>query len=213
MCIICDPARKEEMEAATHLYCNGCPTVTHIPVLPNLTALYCRGCPLLTTLPALPDLAVLESRNCPLLTALPELPKLEQLSCVRCPLLTAIPALSELKILACYECPLLATLSALPNLVYLNCRDCPLLASLPVPLPHLTRLYCDLWINHPLNERFPAAQKAAHILARRRLKKLRYVRFKKFISTPQYSAYLNSPGHVGHRIETAQLCKLGSERS
>jgi len=181
------------MEAAAHLNCDNCPNVTAIPVLPNLQ--------------------VLKSRNCPSLAVLPVLPKLEQLSCSKCPLLTAIPALSELKILYCFNCPSLATLRALPNLVYLNCHGCPLLSSLPVPLPHLTRLYCDKWIDHPLNERFPAVQKAARTLERRRLKKLRYTRFKKFISTPAYSAYLNSPGHIGHRIETAQLRRLGSERA
>jgi len=74
-------------------------------------------------------------------------------------------------------------------------------------------LWCDPWIDHPLNKRFPAARQAALTLERRRLKKLRYVRFKKFISTPAYSAYLNAPGHVGHRIETAQLRKLGSART
>jgi len=213
MCILCDPTRRAEMEAATHIYCYSCPNVTRIPFLSNLTHLYCSGCMSLATIPVLPNLQVLQSRECPSLAVIPALPKLEQLSCSKCPLLVTIPALSELKILYCIKCPLLATLRALPNLVYLNCHGCPLLSSLPVSLPHLTRLYCDKWIDHPLNERFPAVQKAARILARRRLKKLRYTRFKKFISTPAYSAYLNSPGHIGHRIETAQLRRLGSERT
>jgi len=84
--------------------------------------------------------------------------------------------------------------------------------TIPV-LPKLRNLVCNRSINHPLNERFPKIQKAARTLTRRRLKKLRYARFKKFISTPAHSAYLNSPGHVGRRIETAQLRKLGSERT
>jgi len=192
MCIICDPSRKEEMEAAAVLVCEGCLFVTAIPLLPMLRHLYCKACPSLSTIPALPNLVSLDCTGCPLLEAIPELPKLDNLFCG--------------------DCPLLATLPGLPRLVDLFCEKCPSLASIPA-LPKLTYMECDPWIDHPLNHYLPAFQKAARTLARRRVKKLRYVRFKKFISTPAYSAYLNSPGHIGHRIETAQLRKLGSERT
>jgi len=172
MCIICDPARKEEMETATVILCSGCPHVARIPVLPRLQYLDCAGCSSLTTISVLPNLTYLY----------------------------------------CYKCPSLVALPVLPNLFTLWSYGCPSLVALP-EIPNLTALRCDKWIDHSLNPRFPAVQKAARTLERRRLKKLRYTRFKKFISTPQYSAYLNAPGHVGHRIETAQLRKLGSERT
>lgn len=155
----------------------------------------------------------LNCHDCPLLTTIPVLPNLVSLYCSNCPNLATIPVgLAKLEILTCRECPLLTRLPALPRLRALYCNECPSLAALPA-LPALEHLDCDPWINHHLNERLRSVRKAARTLARRRLKKLRYVRFKKFISTPAYSAYLNAPGHIGHRIETAQLRKLGSERT
>jgi len=160
----------------------------------------------------IPDLHTLNIRGCPLIKNIPVLPRLAQLWAGHCPLLATIPELPRLRVLGCWDCPLLASLPVLPSLMILESNKCPALKSLPV-LPELTRLTCDSWINHRLNDRLPAVQRIARTLVRRRLKKLRYVRFKKFISTPVYSAYLNAPGHVGHRIETAQLRKLGSERT
>jgi len=192
MCIVCDPARKEEMEAATTVALSGCANVVRVPALPSAKALFCARCPSLVTFSVLSNLT--------------------SLFCFNCPNLTTIPAMPNLVHLFCYNGPNLTTIHELPKLERLDCAGCPLLTALP-KLSMLHDLNCDDWIDHPLNERFPVVQKAARTLARRRLKKLRWVRFKKFISTPQHSAYLNSPGHVGHRIETAQLRKLGSERT
>lgn len=213
MCIGCEPQLTEqeimESERVRYMYC---PLLAAIPLLPNMVTLICHSCPLLVTIPVLPKLKHLTLMDCPLLVTIPVIHQLEMLSIRQCSSLTSLPVLPSLRILACASSPSLETLPELPNLQTLICSGCPRLASLPV-LPKLMTLDCDPWINHPLNEELPEVQKAARTLARRRLKKLRYVRFKKFISTPAHSAYLNSPGHVGHRIETAQLRKLGSERT
>lgn len=204
MCILCEPNRREEVQRATHLNCSYCPNVAVIPFLPNLTHLRCSMCPNLTTIPALPSLKKLHCFDCPLLVSIPVLPNLLTLMCDECPLLKTIPMLPALRGLDCSECPLLGTLPALPNLISLMCYDCPLLTALPL-LPKLTRLICDPWIDHPLNTYFVSFRDAARSIERIRRTNQLHRRFNIFRTRPQYSAYLNSPGHIGHRLAMGQF--------
>jgi len=207
MCIICQPARRAELERATYLDCHGCPNVTVIPLLPKLRHLDCSNCPLLATIPVLPRLKYLTCVGCPNLTVLPVLPRLRTLNCRLCPLLAALPALPGLGSLNCSSCPSLATLPVLPRLTHLYASDCPRLTALS-ELPKLAYLQCDPWIDHPLNPRFAAARGLARAAERFRVAQLRHRRFNLFRSKPEYSAYLSSPGHIGYRLAMAQFRAL-----
>ena len=185
MCILCDPSRWEEAQAADHLDIAGCPSITALPEgLPNLWVLECSNCPLLTSIASyLPRLMYLYCNDCPLLTTMPNnLPNLTRLYCEGCPGLRSLP-------------------NTMLKLQTLWCPLCPHLRALPRDLPSLKGLQSDSWIDHPSNYSLPSSRRLAEIVTRHRLNKLRCLKFDKFISTPAYSSYLDAPPNgLGYRV-------------
>ena len=115
MCIICT---KEYNNETKKIFC--CPSVSKIPILPNLTKLNCYHTNI-TEIPILPKLEVLYCSNTKL-TKIPNLPKLELLSC-HFTKITKIPNLPNLTHLYCYNTNI-TEIPILPNLKKLYCQNC-----------------------------------------------------------------------------------------
>ncbi len=101
MCIIC---RNEYTSTTKEIDCNGCASLTSIPVIDGLEGLCCDRCTLLTSIPVIKGLKRLNCSGCTSLTSIPVIEGLTTLYCNGCTSLTSIPVIEGLELLSCCNC-------------------------------------------------------------------------------------------------------------
>ena len=108
---------------ATIVNCSYCPSLTELPLWPNVTDVYCRRCTSLTKLPPWPNVTDVYCSGCPSLTELSLWPNVTIVDCSNCSSLTELPLW--------------------PNIIKVWCTDCPSLTELPL-WPNIIKVYSNL---------------------------------------------------------------------
>jgi len=95
---------------ATVVDCSDCPSLTELPLWPNVNEVDCSYCPSLAELQLWPNVNKVYCSNCPSLTELLLWSNVNEVDCSGCTSLTELPLWPNVTIVYCHNC----TLTELP---------------------------------------------------------------------------------------------------
>ena len=130
---------------ATFIDCSCCPSLTELPLWPNVNKVCCINCPLLAELPLWPNVTIVYCANCFSLTELPLWPNIIKVWCTNCTSLTELPLWPNVREVNCSYCHSLTELPLWPNIMEVYCRECTSLTELPL-WPNDTNVYSNLML-------------------------------------------------------------------